>query len=114
VSEKKRLERAQAERTDGRASQLSHGGREAVKKGEERGKSSEEQKGERKERCEVLFPPCDTAGLVGFELDGRGRGRGIVSLAQFRYIFVYPVQGHQTIENVRAGDDHGEHRCTAA
>ena len=35
-------------------------------------------------RCQVLFPPCDTQGLVDFTLEGRSKRRGIVSLAQFR------------------------------
>lgn len=34
--------------------------------------------------CEVVFPPCDTDGLVGFGL-GKG-GKRMVSLAQFRYV----------------------------
>jgi hypothetical protein len=33
--------------------------------------------------CEVVYPPCDTGGLVGLG-NLKNRGRGIVSLAQFR------------------------------
>ena len=58
---------------------------ETAQKRAERGEGeATAEKGGQAGKCSVLFPPCDTGGLVGFELEGRGKARGIVSLAQFR------------------------------
>lgn len=58
------------------------------RKRRERGERGEsDQAAEQIERCKVLFPPCDTGDLARFGLEGRGERRGIVSLAQFRYVF---------------------------
>lgn len=75
VSERKRIERERAESGAAPApnSRVAAG---------EAGDGAHAESG----RCEVLFPPCDTGGLVGFKLEGRGRGKGIVSLAQFRSV----------------------------
>lgn len=43
---------------------------------------SYEMNGGEKAKCEVLYPPCDTAAFTGFGL--KNRSREIVSLAQFR------------------------------
>ena len=75
VSERKRIERERAESGAAPAPDL-------------RAAAGESEDGAHAEsgRCEVLFPPCDTGGLVRFKLEGRGRGKGIVSLAQFRSV----------------------------